>query len=143
MLHLNVWGFQGIRKSPRMQWCKVPKCIRESRRKNPEKMTAVPAITNSANLVITPNLTPTWSLCLTSYSSYCFFFFFCDLIHLKYEFQKSFFHQNNFGFLQNSLGVSRYKIPILTCYLLPLSFGYALSMFYLIFNYFCVFLDFQ
>ena len=40
--------------------------------------------------------------------------------------------------------LSRYKIPVLTCYLLPLSFGYALSKFYLIFNYFfCVFLDFQ
>ena len=54
---------------------------------------------------------------------------------------KIFFHQNNFGFLQNSLGASRYKIQILTCYLLPLSFGHALSS--LIFNYFRDFLDFQ
>ena len=35
--------------------------------------------------------------------------------------------------------LSRYKIPVLTCYLLPLSFGYALSTFYLIFNYFLCF----
>ncbi|CBI38047.3 unnamed protein product, partial [Vitis vinifera] len=40
------------------------------------------------------------------------------------------------------LRVSRYKIQILTCYLLPLSFGHALSLFSLIFNYFRDFLDF-
>ena len=68
------------------------------------------------------------------------FLYFVILYILNMNF-KIFFHQNNFGFLQNSLGASRYKIQILTCYLLPLSFGHALSS--LIFNYFRDFLDFQ
>ena len=55
---------------------------------------------------------------------------------------KIFFHQNNFGFLQNSLRASRCKIPILTCYLLPFSSEHALSLFSSIFNHFHDFLDF-
>ena len=42
------------------------------------------------------------------------FLYFVILYILNMNF-KIFFHQNNFGFLQNSLGASRYKIQILTC----------------------------
>ena len=38
--------------------------------------------------------------------------------------------------------ISRYKISISTCYLLPFSFWHAFSLFYLILNYFLDFLDF-
>ena len=90
--------------------------------------------------ILFPGSTQSWQPCYTHLllylllwlGTYCFELNFWTIVQLNIP-----------SFEKSILGTSRYKIPILTCYLLPFSFGHALSLFYLIFNYFHDFLDFQ
>ena len=87
-----------------------------------------------------PNSSPSWLPCyihLLPYLPlwlriYCFKLNFKTIVQLNIP-----------NFEKSILEASRYEIPILSCCLLPFSFGHALSLFYPIFNYFHDFLDFQ